>query len=391
MLGSDSDALSREGLQEERGKKPVRTLIWILPLTTLLIVQAQSATTEIEAEKVAPGSKAVAEAAKALRANGVQNLGFEKIIPSPDEKNTLDAARGKIPGRIVWQSLRDNNWNIYSMRADGTDVRRLTDHPLDDENPAWSPDGMLIAFDTRRSGHRQVFTMKPDGSQQELLIDYAQHPCWSADGRFIVFERKWKIFLFTIAEKSERELVPGKLATAEMHPAKPGKTATQVPLTTTIESIKASGPAFSTDGKYLAFTTDARFPWEVAVMPLDGTRLKLLAWGCEPAWLPGTDRIIFTREAGRSGSDLLMRSAAGGRLKLVSSLEMPWGYEYAPAVSPDGRWLVWAVSRHHDPVAANYELFIRKFDDTKSKPLRLTFHTAPDRSPSMFTQTEADR
>ena len=369
----------------------MRTLIWTLILIALPTAQALSATTKIDAGKIAPGSQAAAEAAKALRANGVEDLGFEKLEQSQDEKKALDAARGQIPGRIVWQSLRDNNWNIYSMRADGTEVRRLTDHPLDDENPAWSPDGMLIAFDTRRSGHWQVFTMKRDGSQQKLLIDNARHPSWSADGRFIVFERKWKIFLLTIAEKSERELVPGKLATAEMPPAKPGKAATQVPPTRTIKSIKASGPALSTDGKYLAFTTDARFPWEVAVMPLDGTRLRLLAWGCEPAWLPGTDRITFTREAGRSGSDLLMRSAAGGRLKLVSSLEMPWGYEYAPAVSPDGRWLVWAVSQRHDPVAANYELFIRKFDDTKSEPLRLTFHAAPDRSPSIFTQTEADK
>ena len=369
----------------------MRTLIWTLILIALPTAQALSATTKIDAGKIAPGSQAAAEAAKALRANGVEDLGFEKLEQSQDEKKALDAARGQIPGRIVWQSLRDNNWNIYSMRADGTEVRRLTDHPLDDENPAWSPDGMLIAFDTRRSGHWQVFTMKRDGSQQKLLIDNARHPSWSADGRFIVFERKWKIFLLTIAEKSERELVPGKLATAEMPPAKPGKAATPVPLTRAARSIKASGPALSTDGKYLAFTTDARFPWEVAVMPLDGTMLRLLAWGREPAWLPGTDRITFTREAGRSGSDLLMRSAAGGRLKLVSSLEMPWGYEYAPAVSPDGRWLVWAVSQRHDPVAANYELFIRKLDDIKSGPMRLTFHSAPDRSPSVFTQTEADK
>lgn len=37
------------------------------------------------------------------------------------------------------------------MNADGSDVRRLTDNSAWDGNPAWSPDGRLIASDRGRT------------------------------------------------------------------------------------------------------------------------------------------------------------------------------------------------------------------------------------------------
>ena len=344
------------------------------------------------ADEAPPPPPEVTQAAAEL-----ENLGFKPLDPSDAEQKALDAAKDHIPGWIAFQSLRDNNWNIYSMRADGTELRRLTDDPTEDEHPAWSPNGSLIAFDTRRSGHWQVFTMKPDGSEQKLLIDNARSPAWSADGRFIAFERDWKLLLFTVADRSEREIVPGKLDKALIVQFNPDQPPRPFNPTTPLNTIKAFKPAFSTDGKQIAFTTDVRFPWEVAAMPLDGTTVTIVGWGREPVWLPGTDKLVFTKEAGRGGTDIWVRSVAGGRPSLASSLEAPWGYEYTPAVSPDGRWLVWAAAGRHDPLAANFELFIRKLDDPAAQPpapeppppLRLTFHSAPDRCPSIFIQTEA--
>ncbi len=43
--------------------------------------------------------------------------------------------------RIVFQSDRDGNWEIYVMDADGSNKTNLTNNPLLDIYPVWSPDG----------------------------------------------------------------------------------------------------------------------------------------------------------------------------------------------------------------------------------------------------------
>ncbi|HIM10230.1 TPA: hypothetical protein EYM26_05435, partial [Candidatus Poribacteria bacterium] len=41
--------------------------------------------------------------------------------------------------RIAFSSKRDGNFEIYVMKADGTDVTRLTNHNAEDYYPSWSP------------------------------------------------------------------------------------------------------------------------------------------------------------------------------------------------------------------------------------------------------------
>ena len=53
-------------------------------------------------------------------------------------------------GRIVFKSLRDGNAEIYVMDAYGGNQKNLTNHPADDRQPDWSPDGTKIAFVSRR-------------------------------------------------------------------------------------------------------------------------------------------------------------------------------------------------------------------------------------------------
>lgn len=67
------------------------------------------------------------------------------------------------------------NWEIYVMDADGTNQRRLTDHPAEDWRPAWSPDGTKIAFRAFRDGSWEIYVMDADGTNQRNLTDY---PAW---------------------------------------------------------------------------------------------------------------------------------------------------------------------------------------------------------------------
>lgn len=78
---------------------------------------------------------------------------------------------------------------IYLMEADGSNVRRLTEDPRA-RAPAWSPDGKRIAFDTTRDGNFEIYVINADGSDQRRLTNDPRddaRPTWSPDRREIAF------------------------------------------------------------------------------------------------------------------------------------------------------------------------------------------------------------
>ena len=93
--------------------------------------------------------------------------------------------------RIVFATVRFDNYEIYVMDADGGNQENLTNHPVDDMDPDWSPDGTKIAFvSNRNDGVYQVYVMDADGTNQ-IRLTYGprrkSHPDWSPDGQKIAF------------------------------------------------------------------------------------------------------------------------------------------------------------------------------------------------------------
>jgi Tol biopolymer transport system component len=60
----------------------------------------------------------------------------------------------------------DDNWDIWVMDHDGSNNVQLTDSPMSDLAPTWSPDGTQIAFVSYRDGNAEIYVMNADGSGQ---------------------------------------------------------------------------------------------------------------------------------------------------------------------------------------------------------------------------------
>ncbi len=85
--------------------------------------------------------------------------------------------------QIAFMSGRDGNPEIYAMNVDGSNLRRLTNHPAGESSPTWSPSGSQIAFTSDRTGKAQIYVMNSaDGSGVRRLTvneSEADRPTWS--------------------------------------------------------------------------------------------------------------------------------------------------------------------------------------------------------------------
>jgi hypothetical protein len=94
--------------------------------------------------------------------------------------------------RIVCESNRDGNWELYAMNADGANPVNLTvTGEVDELYPKVSPDGTKIVFvaDEKRgdSKVRNLYLMNVDGSGRRKIADNSREPCWKADSAAVAY------------------------------------------------------------------------------------------------------------------------------------------------------------------------------------------------------------
>ena len=319
---------------------------------------------------------------------------------------TLLLVYGEAQAQIAFVSDRVGNPELYVMNIDGSNQRRLTNHPARDYSPAWSPGGKRIAFVSRafefdgevhfRGGRpsAEIYVMDADGDNlQNLTLSAGRDfsPAWSPDGKRIAYasdrdERfNYEIYVMDADGGNLQNLTNQPLDDRDpswspdgqqivFSTRRIGHVENKFSITNEIYVMDADGkneqrltenprydwdPVWSPNGKRIAFMADKKGDLQnfgIYVMDADGRNEQRLTghhtWEASPSWSPDSRRIAFTSD--RDGnSEIYVMDADGGNLQNLTrtphSDHSPAWLSSPLSVSPAGKqftmwgWLKRAV------------------------------------------------
>jgi TolB protein len=157
--------------------------------------------------------------------------------------------------RLAFTSNRDGNSEIYVINRDGSGLRRLTNHPAIDVTPTWAPTGNQIAFTSDRTGTPQIWVMNDDGSEPHKITNETRcdRPTWSiSPNNEIAYASQtgagYDIRIYDVATSSSQTITDG------------------------IGSNES--PAFSPNGRHIAFTSTRAGKAQIFLIDRDGKNLQ---------------------------------------------------------------------------------------------------------------------
>ena len=260
--------------------------------------------------------------------------------------------------QIVFASSQNGKYDIYVMNINGEQQFNLTKNPLvNNTQPAWSPDGKKIAFNSIRDG---IYVMHANGRNIRRLTDHpGSSPAWSPDGKKIAFSstRNGNQDIYVISTDGNN------IHQLTNHPA------------------SDSNPAWSPNGRKIAFVSGRDGGHHIYVMDADGRNVHRLTrqrgWNNFPAWSPDGKKIAFSSvlEGGHLGErpGLFVMDTDGRNIHMLTQ-----GWDQYPVWSPDGKKIAFEGEIPNSP---NRDIYVIDTDGKNERNLtrRLdSVESAPD-------------
>jgi uncharacterized repeat protein (TIGR01451 family) len=241
------------------------------------------------------------------------------------QPNTAQAAINPL-NRLVFQSYRDGNWEIYTSNEDGSNALRLTNNKAIDVEPSFNHGANRIAFASNRDGDYEIFIMNADGSGLTQVTHNTTsdiYPALSPDGKQILFisyrYHKYLIYIINADGTGERSLVA--------------------------DGSQQAYPTWSQDGSHIVYI---ELPGgNLVTMKPDGTDKGYHGWGkyaADPRWSPDGSQIAFDADVNGDGFQELMVTSALTSTNAQMIKQAPPNCDlWAGSWSPDGRYLAYTV------------------------------------------------
>jgi len=295
---------------------------------------------------------------------GSSDLWWARIDGTESGRLTRDMALDAHPdwspdgSRIVYTSQRDGVWQLHVVDVARLGVTSLTTGVSAAEDPAWSPDGKNVAFASNEGGDYELFVLTNvdavlrGGTPSIVQITRNgaddRDPAWSPDGRFLSFQShragSWDIWRVRVDTGSEEPLLTGPYHDLRPAFAQSGKQllftregvgapaharvldlVSGGEMRTTREGLVAANACWAPDARHIAVESDG----EIMVLDLMYAETPLEARiesPVEGAFVSGTVRITGAAR----GSDFV-------RYRLESKQETEgtaWAIVEGPATSP---------------------------------------------------------
>jgi Tol biopolymer transport system component len=229
-----------------------------------------------------PGSHAAISRCGLTFAVGVLLMGSSAVAQDLAERLK------QVPTRIVYETWQDNNWELFSVRADGSDVVNLTKTPdVNELYPHVSADGRKISFvsdeGTGANKIRNVYVMNLDGTDRARVATNARQPCWK-EGATTLAYLKGEVEKFTLTDYATKGTYFYDLASGQ-HTSHPNK-----------QLMHLYNPCWTPDGQWCVATVHAGMGFGHAILAFkaDGMQVfDLKLPGCRPDISPDGKRIAW--------------------------------------------------------------------------------------------------